>query len=124
VSFGYRDHRDGKSKLMTLSSEEFIQRTLWHVPERGMQVIRHYGLYGRCGLELRGKCRAQLGQVAEQAGVVLAVEQYWEKVGHPEKLRCPVCGERIICVGRFPRGGSPPDEEKRPFGKAQSMQAA
>ena len=108
VSFGYQDHRDGKSKLMTLSSEEFIQRVLWHVPEKGMQVIRHYGLYGRCGLELRDKCRAQLGQVAEEAGVVLAVERYWEKAGHPEKLCCPVCGQRMISVGRFPRGGSPP----------------
>ena len=113
VSFGYQDHRDGKSKLMTLSSEEFIQRVLWHVPAKGMQVIRHYGLYGRCGLELRDKCRAQLGQVAEEAGVVLAVEQYWEKAGHPEKLCCPVCGQRMISVGRFPRGGSPPDDEDR-----------
>ena len=108
VRFSYRDHRDGKSKLMTLSSEEFIQRVLWHVPEKGMQVIRHYGLYGRCGQELRDKCRAQLGQVAEQAGVVLAVEQYWKRVGHPEKLWCPVCGQRMISVGRFPRGAGPP----------------
>ncbi len=61
VKFRYQDHRDGKSKLMTLSSEEFVQRVLWHVPEKGMQVIRHYGLYGRCGQELRDKCRAQFG---------------------------------------------------------------
>ena len=73
-----------------------------------MQVVRHYGLDGRHGHELREKCRAQLGQVPEQAPVVLDVEQYWEKAGHPEKLCCPVCGERMISVGRFPRGGSPP----------------
>jgi hypothetical protein len=108
VTFRYQDHRDGKVKPMTLTPQEFIERALWHVPEKGMQVIRHYGLYGRCGLELRDKCRAQLGQVAEKAPVVLAVEQYWEKAGHPEKLCCPVCGQRMISVGRFPRGAGPP----------------
>jgi hypothetical protein len=91
VTFRYQDHRDGKVKSMTLTPEEFIERALWHVAEKGMQVIRHYGLYSRCGHELRDECRTQLGQVAEKAGVVLAVEQYWEKAGHPEKLCCPVC---------------------------------
>jgi hypothetical protein len=113
VTLRYRDHRDGKVKPMTLTAEQFIGRALWHVPEKGMQVIRHYGLYGRCGKKLRDKCRAQLGQAAEQTPGVLAVEQYWEKAGHPEKLCCAVCGERMICVGRFPRGGSPPDEQNR-----------
>jgi hypothetical protein len=113
VSFRYQDQRDGKVKPMTLSSEEFVQRVLWHVPERGMQVIRHYGLYGRCGRGLRQRSRAQLGQVAEEKPVTLDLAGYWEKSGHREKLCCPVCGERMICVGRFPRGGSPPDEEDR-----------
>jgi hypothetical protein len=108
VTFRYQDHRDGKVKPMTLSSEEFVQRVLWHVPERGMQVIRHYGLYGRCGQELREKCRAQLGQLPEEKPTTLDVASYWEKTGHPEKMRCAVCGERLIRVGRVPRGGSPP----------------
>lgn len=113
VTFRYQDHRDGKVKPMTLRSEEFVQRVLWHVPERGMQVIRHYGLYGRQGQELREKCRAQLGQLPEEKPTTLDVASYWEKTGHPEKMRCAVCGERLIRVGRVPRGGSPPDEENR-----------
>ncbi len=60
VRFRYRDHRDGKAKEMTLGVEEFIQRVLWHVPEKGMQVVRHYGLYGRGGRKLREQCRSQL----------------------------------------------------------------
>ena len=113
VTFRYRDHRDGKVKPMTLTPEQFIGRALWHVPEKGMQVIRHYGLYGRCGQKLRDQCRAQVGQAAEQAPEVLAVEQYWEKAGRPEKLCCPVCGEPMICVGRFRRGGEVPQERHR-----------
>jgi len=109
VTFRYQDHRDGKVKPMTLSSEEFVQRVLWHVPEKGMQVIRYYGLYGRHGQGLREKCRAQLGQPPEQGPVVLAWQAYWEKTGHPEKARCSVCGELLIRVGRVPRGGAPPE---------------
>lgn len=90
----------------------------------GRQVIRYYGLYARQGQQMRERCRAQLGRVPEQAAVVLAVEQYWEKAGHPEKLCCPVCGQRMISVDRFARGGSPPGEQDRPFGKAQDRQAA
>jgi hypothetical protein len=108
VRFSYQDHRDGKSKLMTLSSEEFLHRVLWHVVEKGMQVIRHYGLYGRCGRKLRGQCRAQLGQLAEEKPATLHLQRYWERTGHPEKMCCPVCGQRMISVGRFPRGAGPP----------------
>jgi hypothetical protein len=109
VRFRYQDHRDGKSKLMTLSSEEFVQRVLWHVPEKGMQVIRYYGLYARQGQQMRERCRAQLGQPPEQMPVVLAWQAYWEKAGHPEKARCSVCGQLLIRVGRVPRGGAPPE---------------
>ena len=98
---------------MTLRVEEFIGRALRHVPERGTVVLRHYGLYGRCGKSLRDRCRAELCQGEEQSVKELTVEQYWAKTGHGEKLYCPVCGERMICVGRFPRGGSAPDEEDR-----------
>ena len=109
VTFRYQDHRDGKVKGMTVAAEEFLQRMLWHVPERGMQVIRHYGLYGRHAHEMRDQCRAQLGQRPQEKPVVLDVEQCWEKAGHHEKLCCPVCGQRMICVGRFPPGGAPPE---------------
>ena len=111
VTFRYRDHHDGKVKPMTLTAEEFIGRTLRHVPDKGMVVLRHYGLYGRCGKTLRDQCRAQLGQGEEPSPKVLTVAQYWEKTGHGEKLCCPVCGERMICVQRF--GRARPVSQKR-----------
>ena len=124
VTFRYRDHRDGKVKPMTLTSEQFIGRALWHVPEKGMQVVRHYGLYGRCGKALRDQCRAQLGQEVEREPEVLAVAQYWQRVGHSEKLHCPVCGEPMIRVGRFGRGGIATGQEKYLFDSDQPRRAA
>ena len=104
VTFRYRDHHDGKVKPMKLTAEEFIGRALRHVPEKAMVVLRHYGLYGRCGKKQRDHCRAQLGQWEEQPSVQgLSVEQYLEQTGHGEKLYCPVCGERMICVERVGR---------------------
>ena len=48
----------------------------------------------------------------------LSVESYWEKTGHPEKLCCPVCGERLISVELIPRGGSPPEGRDGGYQKA------
>jgi len=104
VTFRYRDHGDGKVKAMPLTAEEFIGRVLRHVPQKAMVVLRHYGLYGRCGKTLRAQCRSQLGPQEEPSPTVMSVEQYLEKIGRGEKLSCAVCGERLICVERFGRG--------------------
>ena len=45
VKFLYKDHRDQKIKTLTLRTDEFIRRVLWHVPEIGIHVVRHFGLY-------------------------------------------------------------------------------
>lgn len=113
VTFRYRDHSDGKMKPMKLTAEEFIGRALRHVPAKGMVVLRHYGLYGRCGKALREQCRAQLGQREEQTSKVVTVEQYLEKTGHGEKLHCPVCGERLMSVERFGRAGPVSERERK-----------
>jgi hypothetical protein len=113
VTFRYRDHHDGKVKAMRLTAEEFIGRALRHVPDKGVVVLRHYGLYGRCGKTLRDQCRFQLGQRDEQSPKVMSVEQYLEKIGRGEKLSCAVCGERLICVERFGRARPVAQEHER-----------
>lgn len=44
VTFGYRNSRDGKHKLMRLAPQEFIRRYLQHTPPRGFHRVRAYGL--------------------------------------------------------------------------------
>ena len=44
VSFQWRDYRDGKSKLMTLSAVEFLRRFLPHILPARFVKTRHFGL--------------------------------------------------------------------------------
>ena len=81
VSFRYRDHRDRKSKTLTLATEHFMSRILWHVPVKGQHNVRYYGLYIPGKVEKRDSIREILGSVPG------------EKVREGEKLerRCPEC---------------------------------
>ena len=45
IRFRYRDHRDNRQKVCRISLDNFVKRLLWHVPEKGIHVVRHYGLY-------------------------------------------------------------------------------
>lgn len=44
VTFRWRDYRDNKQKLMTVTAEEFIRRFLMHILPNRFTKIRHYGL--------------------------------------------------------------------------------
>jgi hypothetical protein len=44
VTFKWKDYRDGKQKIMTLTAEEFIRRFLLHVLPSGFMKIRHHGI--------------------------------------------------------------------------------
>ena len=45
VSFEYTDHRDSRSKWLSLKPDAFIARVLWHAPPKGVHTVRHAGLY-------------------------------------------------------------------------------
>ena len=48
IRFKYKDYKDGsKSKVMKLSSDEFIKRFLYHIPPKRFFRIRYYGAIGR-----------------------------------------------------------------------------
>lgn len=63
VTFQYRDRTDGdKSKLMTISAEEFVRRFLLHVIPDSHKRIRHFGfLANNCKKQKLRKCRELLG---------------------------------------------------------------
>jgi len=43
VSLKYRDYRDGKNKVMRLSSEELLRRYALHILPKGFMRVRYFG---------------------------------------------------------------------------------
>jgi len=65
VEFLYKDHRDQKVKKLSLNICEFMRRILWHVPEVGVHVVRHYGLYASKSHKKRDRCREATGSLKD-----------------------------------------------------------
>jgi len=114
VTFTYRTSAEEEASgapsrsRMTLSSADFLQRWLLHVPAPQTRVVRSYGLYHHTHAEALVRCRAQLGQPPVPVPVALDWQTACAQRGdmHPE--RCPACGQLLVCTEVIPRGGAPP----------------
>jgi hypothetical protein len=102
VTFRWKDYRaDGRQKVMTLATGEFIRRFLTHVLPHGFHRIRHYGLFAS-GTRADNIARArELLTIAKPEGqpTVAAVD--------PRNPTCPCCGGRMIIIEVFERGATP-----------------
>ena len=100
--------RRAVTQRITLSSADFLQRVLLHVPAPQTRVVRCYGLDHHTQAEALAVCRTALGQLPREPPAPLD----WQTVGaqhgaaHPEQ--CPLCGQLLVCTGVIPRGGAPP----------------
>jgi hypothetical protein len=121
VYFRYRlgthEGGDGKRKGVTdLGIDQFIARLLEHVPPRGYQTVRGYGLYSGNQHSRIAQARAALGTVeavAEEASEPQTWQQWCEQSGLPAAGRCPVCGAALISHSHFEPGRAPPLERIR-----------
>ena len=95
--FGYTDHTDGKPKVMRLSTDQFLQRVLWHVPVAGQHTIRQYGLYAHQARPKRAQCRTQLGQDEEKTQIgALEWPEFLKQFGEVDVSKCPDCGKPLV----------------------------
>lgn len=95
--FRYRDHRDGQTKVMAVSTAHFMERVLWHVPEPGQHGIRHYGLYAHQARPKRALCRQQLGQAPEQERIEASDwTTFMAQFGPARITQCPRCGQPLV----------------------------
>jgi Putative transposase/Transposase zinc-binding domain len=104
VTFRWKDYRaDGRQKVMTLATGEFIRRFLIHVLPQGFHRIRYYGL-------LASATRADnIARVRRLLDVPEAGDTNCAEATEPKPLSqpCPCCGGRMIIIERFQRGASP-----------------
>jgi hypothetical protein len=108
VTFRWKDYRaDGRQKVMTLATGEFIRRFLIHVLPQGFHRIRHYGLFAsatRADNIARARRLLDVPAAQPEAGDTNCAEATEPK---PLSQPCPCCGGRMIIIERFQRGASP-----------------
>jgi hypothetical protein len=102
VTFRWKDYRaDGRQKVMTLATGEFIRRFLIHILPQGFHRIRHYGLFAsatRADNIARARRLLDVPAAQPEAG-----DTNCAQTNEP----CPCCGGRMIIIERFQRGASP-----------------
>src|SRR5262245_27409569 len=114
VTFTYRARAEVQASgaapraYMTLSSADFLQRWLLHVPAPQTRAVRSYGLYHHTSAAGLALCRAQVGQPPVVVPVVLDWQTACAQRGDAHPERCPTCGQRLVCTSVIPRGGAPP----------------
>jgi hypothetical protein len=113
VDFTWKDYRDsGKTKVMTLSADEFIRRFLPHTVPDGFHRIRHIGFLANGHRTAKlALCRTLLAALTPEPP---AAEHYRERVrrltGHALDV-CPDCGGAMQERGPLPHRPPP----HRPF---------
>ena len=101
VSFRYKDYSDeAQSKVLPLSSSEFIRRFLMHTLPSGFVRIRYYGfLANRHRNERLQKCRDLLGVTSIPASTAEESQTPAENSDRaPSPMTCPACGRQSLVI--------------------------
>jgi hypothetical protein len=100
VSFRYKDYAAGQqSKVMTLSTTEFIRRFLMHTLPNGFVRIRYFGfLANRDRHQRLDQCRRLLGAPTQRIQPAEEVELPAEDSPCPSPTTCPICRRRSLVI--------------------------
>jgi hypothetical protein len=119
VAFRFKDYRiEGAErwKTMTLDASEFIRRFLVHVLPKGLQRIRHYGLFANANrADAIAKARKLLAvpKPAPTREPEASVE-----ADHGPRVwptPCPCCGKRLFVIEVFGRCAMPRHDTSPPI---------
>jgi hypothetical protein len=101
ATFRWKDYRHhGKTKLMTLATDEFIRRFLLHTLPDGFHRIRHFGfLANRQRAAKLALCRRLLDAPSQEP----PAEQVQDTVPSRRPDRCPTCGGAMVMLGVLAR---------------------
>ena len=110
VSFTWKDYRHhGKTKVMTLSADEFIRRFLQHTLPDGFHRIRHFGfLANRHRSAKLARCRELLAEPPPEPPPARRwQDRLYELTGQDIDV-CPCCGGQMLTCTTLPRCPPPP----------------
>jgi hypothetical protein len=114
VTFRYTDHRQKRTKTLTLPIEEFLFRLSEHVPDPGFHAVRYAGLYATAHRALLAQARASLGMGLPEEAPALTAQDFLERRGQGDKMKCSTCKCRYVQGEKIePSGRAPPYQEYR-----------
>jgi hypothetical protein len=102
IKFRYRQPTSEHGEVprqgtVKLPADEFIARFLEHVPPKGLQTVRGYGLYsGNQHSRLDDAHRALGSPPPARPMVRLSWQAFVRSLGHTPICFCPVCGAQLI----------------------------
>jgi hypothetical protein len=113
VTFRWRDYRDNKQKLMTLTGVEFLRRFCQHILPKGFVRIRHFGILSATRKGTYRELQINMG-MSPSAPNKKSTRKSWKDIcrihlGYDPDL-CPRCkkGKMVVFEKFFP-GRGPPD---------------
>ena len=98
VTFEWKDYRDGQTKSMTVSADEFIRRFLLHALPPGFQRIRYYGFLANCHRAARlEQCRRLLATpTADLLPRAADYRDFYLQLTGINLRLCPRCGIGVL----------------------------
>lgn len=110
---GHRQNSGGGSKQISylkFKSDEFIRRLLVHIPDKGVRVVRSYGLYAAAKTDALDSARETCGQLPVDREIKpISAEQYLQRLGLDKKyLFCSECCKPLIITSKFEGIRGPP----------------
>ncbi len=115
-----QDHvtfRTKNGKIVTLQSAEFLRRFVQHVLPKGLQKIRHYGLYAAAASDALAQARALLhGANSDETRVNIERLQNWQAAlkdltGRDVNV-CPKCGGQVVHRPLASKARAPPQARR------------
>lgn len=86
ISFNYKDRKDkDKTKVMTLTADEFIRRFLMHILPSGFVKIRHYGILSNASR------KKKVNLIRKLIGISAFLKKILNQKTEPFKKICPIC---------------------------------
>lgn len=102
VIFEYLNHNTGKHNQVKLSNEEFLERFIRHIPEKGFRMIRYYGfLANRVRNTLLPKVYNLLDQ-PERNAIKITYQDLMIRSFGLDPLKCILCQSKMLFTGITP----------------------
>jgi len=103
VSFKYKDYKTNKTKVMTLSSQEFVRRFLMHILPQRFVKIRYYGILSNRAKEKALTLIRTLIDSPEHVPKLLnmTTEEIILELFDQDISKCPKCNSKKLRIVKF-----------------------